>query len=322
MPLLKRLVPILFSLLFLSACTGSDTPEVPKWVSSPPEATDTEIYGVSVAKSRPEALVSAADGIASSLYTTAETLLPHYRLDTRQTARTKKALKRTLASLDYSRLTVVEERPMKKDIALLVSVRRADLLDQVEKRLDLLDDRLENEITAAQTQPPFVRLAVLGKAHEAHPALLADIVLLQTLDPLANLKPWLERIREREDAYSRIKFNAAVNVISDAGAIRYVGTFKKAFVAEGIRADGGLSSHDVAASVLLLADSQREHLADGYHLTVRLRVKTKVAGKTFKITEHFFKAVSKRGYGPAQETTVRQLRDKIREAGLFHFLGF
>ena len=309
--------------LLMAGCLTPDTPKTPDWVEHPPEATPQELYGVSVASSLPKTVLSAIGGLATSVYDAAQEPLKAYPLDQQQKHLTQKAMKNVLASLDYDGIEVKQEVKMGKNVAVMIAMERADLIAQLSKKLQAHIDRLEAEIIANTDVPFFRQLAVLGKVNEEHPAILAQIVLLQTADPFADIKPYLAFIKKTKNSYSHLKFTASVTVISDANAIALVEPLKKAFIAEGIKtANIPDRTNDKRGTVLLQADRQREKTAGGYALKIRLQLKTKTASETIATSEHYYQAVSRKSYKDAETIIAKTFASDIRENGLFHVLGF
>ncbi len=310
-----------FFLLLFSGCMGTpSTPQIPKWVEHPPEATGTLLYGVSVADGKAKAVVAATSMLADAVFTAAHEPLKVLSLNRNEKRHVEKEMKRILATLDYRSVTVEEEHPMDKNVAVLVQMQRAEMLRQLRQRLQEHLERLQKHLDVPKSTPQFGRLGAYGKAYEERFSLIAYAVLIQTLDPLAKLPEVSRFITQVTRRYDALKYSASVGTIADAGAIAFVEPLKKAFESEGIRTQSLITKD--GGTVLLFSNRQREMRGGEYYLSIRLRLQSKAAEKTVAEAEHFFRAVSPRGYDDAQRIIARTFTEQIREAGLFHYLNF
>ena len=303
--------------LFFLACSAPKEPEVPQWVQQPPVATATELYGVSVAHTPEEAILSAAGGIASGVLEAATPAAERETGDKQLRGEIISAMKQLLARLDYSRITVKERSAMGEDTAVLVTMRRSDFVSQMKQALQTRSDALSPAVNLGTDTPAFTRLGALGSAYETRPLLLAEILLLETVDPAAETSAYRALSKKIEEKYNALKFGMGITVISDANAIVYVETLKKALRSEGILPGGKPSG-----TLLLYADSQQEHTGGIYSVMTRLRIESTVAGQKIAEKELYLQARSAEGYGASRQKTAEMLAKTIRREGLFHTLGF
>ena len=325
-----RLILLPVIAVLLGGCLTSQPDPAPEWVQKPPAATAQTLYGVSVASTKQEAEASAAGGIASSIFDTAE-----YRL--RQTSgmapALSKAMKNVLSSLDYGKAVLVKQSEIEKpadpddtdaetktDTAVLVSIERGEITAQLKTRLESRKARLEQGIETAGKAAAFMQMAQWGLCHEERNLLTAEAVLLETLDPASDSKPYRAFVAECETTYNRLKFESSAAVISDANAIVFVDILKKALVAEGISPNG--MSGKNAAAVSLLSDRQQNRNGNVFAMTVRIKTATRSDGTEIAASEHFYSAKSRESYDAVQKRIADQLAVSIRSEGLFHILGF
>ena len=308
---------LLIPILFIQGCSVPQQPEVPTWVQEPPAATAEEIFGVSVASTPDEAVVSAAGGVAANILQAAEPLASRQTGDNQQRREIIADMKITLQSLDYSQIKVKEQAPLDKDTAVLVTMQRSDVVSQLKQTLTKTSDELSPAAKQATDTPAFVRLGVLGAAHEKQPQFLAKILLLETVDPSTDTSAYRNLSKQIENDYDAIAFGMAVNIISDAGGIVYVETFKQAFRSEGIVSDGKPSG-----TILLYTDSQQEHTGNSYSVRIRLRIESTADSHKIVQNELYLDGRSSRSYDEARQKTADVLMKKIRDEGLFETLGF
>jgi hypothetical protein len=308
---------LLAPVLFILACAVPREPAVPEWVQHPPDATLTELYGVSVAHTKEEAVVSAAGGIASGVLDAATPLVERETPDKQLQNAIVSEMKNVLKTLNYSKITLKEQAPVGEETAVLVAMKRSDFIAQMKQRVQRQSNALSPAVNAEAGTADFARLGALGSAHETQPLFLADILLLETVDPAADTAAYRTLSKKIEEAYNALKFGMGVTVISDANAIVYVETVKKALRSEGI-APGGKPS----GTLLLTADSQQEHAGSGYSVRTRLRIESTVKERKLAQRELYLQARSENGYTDAHRKTAEVLRETLRKEGLFHTLGF
>ena len=311
--------------LIMSGCAGtSNEGAVPKWVKEPPVSNDTQIYGVSVAGTKPEAFKSAVTGLAGSIYKAAGITLKNMNMDEHVKSQADNAIKHELSSLDYTNVSIKETKKINKDTAVLVSMDRQEVAKQLKRKMNEHMDLLGKSINIAKTKTQFVHLAMLGRAHEESPRLIARAVLLKTIEPETDTKYIFDFISKVETDYDKSRFDASVNIISDAGSILFVQPLKKAFAAEGIKTSGlGKKDTDgTNATILLISDKQQEKSVGKYRLRVHLHIKTKTDGATVATEGHSFTTVSTESYHDARQQIASLLTKKIHENGVFHILGF
>jgi hypothetical protein len=311
--------------LVIAGCAGvSEESTVPEWVKEPPVANSTKVYGVFVAATEQEAFKSAAAGLVSSVYKAAKTTLETIVTDEHIKSQADRALKAELSSLDYTGISIKETKKIGEDTAVLVSMDRQEITVQLKRKIDEHIDILNKSINTAKTKTLFIRLAMLGKAHEERPKLIAEAALLKTIDPEADTKYIFDFTSGVEADYDKSKFEVSAGIISDAGSIYFVQPLKKAFAAEGIKPSGPDKKHTDGsnATILLASDKQQEKSAGKYRLKIHLRINTKVGGITVATKEHIFTTASTKSYHDATQQAASLMTAKIHKDGVFHILGF
>jgi hypothetical protein len=311
-----NLLLLFIAALMLSGCLTPATPQVPEWVQHPPDATANELYGVSVAATPAEALVSATGGIATSILNTAKPQLAKTQFADALREKIVSEMKTVLETMDYSAITVKEHVAMGKDTAVLIAMQRSGFAAQMNTRLEKHSEAIKQQLTEAGNDD-FTRLCRLGSLNEDQPRLLAEIFLLETLNPAADTSAYRMLSKQVNDSYNRLKFGMGVNIISDANAIVFVHTLNKALRSEGLNPSGKPSG-----TILLYADSEQEHSGGGYSVKTRLRIESTVKGKKIMEKEHYLQASSPDGYADARRKTGDALMQIIKQEGLFHTLGF
>jgi len=301
----------------MTACFAPKTPEVPVWVAEAPIADDAAFYGVSVAATYDEAVASATTNIGAHVFASAEPRLQTGEGDEALRRRIVSQMKTLLRDADFPDVTVKEHAAMDEKTAVMVQMPRKGYAAQLASRLRTQSDAIENAFASSANAPLFFRLGIRGKAYEERALLLAESVLLSTADPAADTAGIHALVRTIASDYNTLKFGTDIGIISDAGAIVYVDTMKKAFRAEGIGTAGS-----AAGTLLLYADSQQEHSGGSYHVKTRLRLVSTVDGKPVAQSERYLAARSDEGYSDAREQTAEALARIIKEEGLFHTLGF
>lgn len=307
---------LLFSLL-LAGCITPQKPEVPAWVETPPAATDAELFGVSVADTPAQAYVSAAGGVAAAVLDTAEPLIKQQYSDADMRRRVASAAKEAMGALDYAATVIKKRVPLDKQTAVLVGIPRHTVSSQLAAVSAKEANATKRAITHSAGAAPLVRLGTLGKAYEARPRLLALAILLNTVDPVADTRPYYTLAKQVEDAYNAIKFGLGITVISDADGIVFVNTLTKALRSQGITPGG---KH--AGTILISADSQTEHTGGTYFVKTRVRLTTTANGSSVAKREHYFEGSSRHSLADAKKQTAEALGALIKEVGLFHTLGF
>ncbi|MHC3995211.1 hypothetical protein ACXWTF_10310 [Thiomicrolovo sp. ZZH C-3] len=302
--------------LLFSGCLAPTPPEVPAWVEHPPPPTATTLYGVSVAKSKEEAYISAIGNIASTMLKGAESDLELRVSDLNERKQITAAMRTVLREIDYPGVTVKEAAEMGEEHAVLITMPRSVLAAQLDARLKAHRQTIEAHLPVDDL-PLFARLGKLGAAHEEKPMLLGEVFLLETADPSADTKPAYAFAKETDSAYNALKFGVALSVISDAEAIVYVNTVEQALRSEGMTATGNR-----IGLLLLHADSQQERRNGLFSVTMRLRLESVAKGTRFAQNEFFLEAVSAQSFSDAKRRTAEELKKRIRERGLFRTLGF
>lgn len=311
---MRSLTIFLFALL-LSGCLTPSTPKVPAWVANPPAATDTELFGVSVADTPAKAYVSAIGGIASAVLESTEPLIKERYTDEDMRRRIIASAKTVMRTLDYSTAVVKERVPLDKQTAILVAIPRQTVASQLAAALAKEANATKRAI--AHNGTALVRLGTLGRAYEARPRLLSLAFLLGTVDPAANTRPYYALVKEIEERYNAMKFGLGITLISDANGIVYVPILDKALRAQGIT-PGGKN----VGTILISADSQTEHTDGIYRVKTRVRFTATADGSTVARREHFLEGASRRNLTDAKTHTAETLEARIKKAGLFHTLGF
>lgn len=307
------LAPVLFFL----GCSAPKEPEIPQWVQEPPAATATELYGVSVADTSEEAVLSAAGGVAAVVLNAAAPSADRETADKRLRGEITSGMRQILTRLNYAKITVKERAAMGEKTAVLVAMQRSDFVAQMKQALQARSDALSPAVNAEAGTPAFARLGALGAAHETRPLLLAEILLLETVEPAADTSTYRALSQKIESDYNALKFDTGITVISDANAIVYVETVKKALRSEGILPEG-----KPAGTLLLYADSQQDFAGGIYSVKTRLRIESTVKGEKIAENQLYLQARSPEGYGDARQKTATELVKTIRNGGLFHTLGF
>jgi hypothetical protein len=313
----QRLLALMVSALLSAGCFSPETPKVPVWVEHPPAPTAGELYGVSVADTFNEALVSATGNIASTMLISAEASLEKKVRDETLRKKSVAAMKSVLQTIDYPGVELKQRAEMGEQSAVLVRMPRSAFAEQILLHLKAHKKRIEDLLAAHTDDPAFVRLGLLGRSHEEQPLLLAEITLLETANPSADTKPYRAFSQQIEDDYNALKFGTSLTIISDADAIVYVAPLKKALRSEGIAASG-----NQVGTILLFGDSQREHSGGLYHVKTRVRFESTVKRKRIAQSERFLEARSANGYDEARRKTAESLVKLIKKEGLFHTFGF
>jgi hypothetical protein len=311
-----RLLLFAALLAFMTACAPKK-PSVPTWVKQPPAATQTELFGVSVAHTPEEAVVSAAGGIAAAVLDAAKPLLKSEVPNKGIRRKTEKQMKLALQSLDYNATKVKEQVAMGKETAVLVSIPRAGFAVQLESRLRKRSNEIAFALSKYAHAPQFEHLGVLGALHEDQADFIADILLVQTLKPAADLTAYRKQLQKVESDYNAFRFGVGVTVISDAGGIFYVETMQKALRSEGVN-----PSAASLGTILISSDSQRDLTGATYRVKTRLHIRCTVDGKQVAQSEHYLEGTSTQSYADASRNTANSLSKIIAKEGLFHTLGF
>lgn len=312
-----NLLILLFVTIVFSGCLTPQTPEVPAWVEHPPAPTATELYGVSVAKSKEEAFLSAIGNIAATILKGAQLPLARHTRDVNERQAITKAMERALQEIDYPDVVLKQEAEMGEEYAVLITMPRAVFAAQIDARLKAHRETLEQQAKTDEHAPLFQKLGKLGAAHEEKPMLLAEVFLLETADPGSDTNPYHAFAEQMDSAYNTLKFGVAVNVISDAEGIVYVDTMEKA-----LRAEGMLPTGNRIGLLLMHADSQQERRNGLFHVTMRLRLESVAKGEQLARNELFLEAVSSHSFVDARRQTAEGLKKRIRDEGIFHTLGF
>jgi hypothetical protein len=312
-----KLLALIASALLSAGCFSPETPKTPAWVEHPPAPTAGELYGVSVADTFNDALLSATGNIASTVLKSAEASLEKEVRDEKLRKKSVSAMKTVLQAIDYPGVELKQRVAMGEQSAVLVSMPRSAFSAQILSHLQAHRKRIEDLLAAHTADPAFLRLGLLGRFHEEQPLLQAEITLLETADPSADTKGYRAFSQQIEHDYNALKFGAGVTIISDAGAIAYVAPLKQALRSEGIAASGTR-----VGTVLLFGDSQMEHSGGLYSVKTRVRFESTVKGKRIAQSEHFLEARSAKGYDEARRKTAEALLKRIKKEGLFHTFGF
>lgn len=315
--MLFRLLLLTVSLFIVSGCLSPEKPMIPEWVQHPPKATATELLGVSVAHSPKEAIVSAAGGIASGVLEAAEPRVEQEVSGNHLRHKTSAEMKAILQKMDYSSVKVKEEVAMDKETAVLVSIQRSTFADELRTRMQALSEKVTGTLNTHKNDPDYARLGYLGSLHEDRYIYLAHMILLETVDPTADLTVYKTQMKAVEDSFNTLKFGMGVTIISDPNAIVFVETMKMALRAEGINPLG-----TPAGTLLLYADSQQDHSGASFTVKTRLRIESTIKGTKIVQSEHFLQAQSSQSYADASRKTSDALAKIIKYEGLFHTLGF
>lgn len=310
-------VLILALTLFNTGCFTPQKEEIPQWVESPPAATASHFYGVSVSDTPADAILSAAGGIASGILDNATPKIKE--LDSRQETqrRIRSAAKALLRDLDYSEVTPKEQVNLNDQTAVLVTLNRNTVRLQLASVLKHDTEVLKASVQHATDAPAFSKLGALGKAYETLPKFLAEIALNETVNPSADTTSERQLAKQIEHAYSADKFGAGISVISDAEGIVFVNVLYTSLRSQGI-----VSSGKKTGSILVSANSLQAYRDGKYDVTYRVRFKCSSNGKDIAKSEHFLKASSSTGYSEAKKRTAEALSLLIDEKGIFHILGF
>jgi hypothetical protein len=313
----QKLLALIASALLSAGCFSPETPKTPAWVEHPPAPTAGELYGVSVANTFNEALISATGNIALTMLKSAEASLETKVRDEKLRKKSVSAMKTVLQAIDYPGVELKQRAAMGEQSAVLVRMPRSAFSAQILSHLKAHKKRIEDLLAAHTADPAFMRLGLLGRSHEEQPLLLAEITLLETADPSADTNKYREFSQQIEADYNALKFGTSITIISDAGAIAYVGPLKKALRSEGIATSGNR-----VGTILLFGDSQREHSGGLYRIKTRVRFESTVKGKRIAQSERFLEARSAKGYDEARRDTAEALLKLIKKEGLFHTFGF
>lgn len=303
--------------LLFSGCLTPQQPDIPAWVESPPPATATELYGVSVADTPAQALVSAVGGIAAGVLSRAEPLLRRESSDPAMQARIRSEAKAILSNLDYSAVASKEQIALDKQTAVLVVMPRQAMNKNLAGALRHEADTLRKKINLSENAQTFARLGALGAANESLPRLIAAIVLRNAVDPAADTAAERQLATQIQNDYNRLKFGLGITVISDAQSIPFVNVLYKALRSQGILPEGRN-----IGTILVSSDSQQEFKNGRYRLTMRIRLKSTSEHTVIAQSEHFLKSSAASGYAEARKNAAGVLAKQIEKDGLFHTLGF
>lgn len=303
--------------LFISGCLTPETPKTPAWVESPPAATKTELYGVSVSDTPAQAFLSATGGIAATILNDAEPRIKHLSSDTKMRQRIRTAAKAIMGELNYSDIVPKEQATLNQQTAVLVSIPRKTMARQLSSLLKQDEEQIRSSIENSKKHSMLERLGTMGKAYESLPRLLAEIALAEAVDPALESASGHALAEKIAHDYNAIKFGLNVTVISDAEGIVYVDTLYKALRAQGI-VPGGKQ----IGTILIYADAQQQHTLNRYEVTMRVRFESTDGDISAAKAEHFLRASSKDSYTEAKKRSATLLAKQIEEKGLFHTLGF
>lgn len=316
MAVMIRITMLGLLLAVFTACIGPETPQPPEWVQHPPAPTPTERYGVSVANTLPAATLSAAGGIASGLYEESEPLVLRRFDDPARQKEVLSAIKKVLADLDYSRVTVKASGEMEEQTAVMVTLPRQALATQLQNEVTRQTAELQNVLQTASTQKGFAKIGLLGKSYERLPHFYAWAMLLETetgIEP----KEAFTTVNDIETAYIRDCFGVPIAVIGDAEAIFLVKTLQHALRARSLDPSG-----TPVGTILLSAQTQKE--SSGGRITLRTKLLILAQeGDGTSLAEHtvLLKATDTT-LEAARVQSAKQLAQMIDNEGLFRILGF
>lgn len=313
--MILRIFPLLLSAILFTACLTPKTPEPPEWVAEPPEVNATNVFGVSVADTPEAAYRSAVGGIAATLFKAAEPLIAERFPDPGEESALTAAVRSRLARLDYAHVIRLSQQPMEEQTAVMVTLPRADIAEQIAAWESSLQARLQAMREHAVSLPAYARVSVLGRAHETLPDFKAVLLLGELLGDTPRTDGW-ELAERVEDAYRRIKFGLNVAVISDAEAIVFAEPLKRALRAEGLNPVGVPPQ----GTILLNADSQQSRGGGVTRLTMRLGITPKAKGQACGGVTLFLKG-SGTDLDAARRSCAEALADTLGNAGLFHTVG-
>lgn len=310
-------IAVFVFVLFFSGCLTPEQPDIPAWVQAPPPATATELYGVSVADTPAQALVSAVGGVAAGVLAQAEPLLRSESPYPTTQARIRDEAKAILSGLDYATVLSKEQVALGQQTAVLVAMPHKAMNRNLAEALRHEADKLRKKTALPHDADPFARLGALGVANESLPRLIAAVALRNAVDPVADTTAERQLAIRIQNDYNSLKFGLGVTVISDAQSIPFVNMLNKALRSQGIAPEG-----KNIGTILVSADAQQQYKNGRYQLTMRLRLKSTSNHTVVARSEHFLKSSAPGGYAEARKSAAKVLTKQIESDGLFHTLGF
>ncbi|MEA2110911.1 MAG: LPP20 family lipoprotein [Campylobacterota bacterium] len=321
---MKQTFLTLLLTLLISGCIGTTKPKIESWYYTPPRDTATTLYGVGDGASFKSAKVDALASISSNLSVTLQSNYEKSDQAVRSdgSERTLQEIRHTIKTqakkISFSKVDIIKEQVIEKRVYLLVSVNRARLYAEHQRKLDAQMQKIERDITASQSLSSLERFIALKQFHDTSSTLIATVAVLRAINSRRDLSNYENTIAKYEKAYLKSKSSLKLHVKSSRESQMFKLALQKSLMNMGVK----LVQDGADGVVELKFNSKKERLM-GYniekcflHVKLSNSQKSIIASKDYVVV-----GKSKIDFSQSHHNCVTKFSTRIDNEGLFESLG-
>ena len=322
--IMKQTFLTLLLTLFISGCIGSSKPKIESWYYTPPRDSTTTLYGVGDGASFKSAKVDALASISNNLSVTLQSSYEKsdQSVRTNQDERTLQEIRQTIKTqakkISFSKVNIAKEQVVDKRVYLLVSVNRARLYKEHQRKLDVQMQKIERNITASNSLSLLERFIALKHLHDTSSRIIASVALLRVIDSRKDLSAYESTIANYEKAYLKVKGSLKLHVKSSRESQMFKLALQKSLMNMGVKL-----VQDGADGVIELKFNSKKEKLMGYniekcflHVNLSNDKKSIIASKDYVVV-----GKSKIDFSQSRHNCVTKFDSRINDEGIFESLG-
>ncbi|NWN91963.1 LPP20 family lipoprotein [Marinobacter adhaerens] len=324
----KPALLIIFLLSFvLTGCATSNSASgvLPEWVLSPPEDTESTIYGVGEGVALRGARDDALAVIAGKLETrvTSDVQTETVLADGQETSKTRNRVRTTTDSLKLSEFRTVNSAQAGNRLFVLLSVNRQTLVDSFLKDIDQLGRDIEARLADAESSTRVKYLYRLTLARSQITEAIDKILLVQSAGQSDSLRQRaLARYQSLLEEGERMQQSLNLAVTWDPYTSGVGEKLLTMLLELGLRAEAGRpGGHYDGVIAVTGAPSERE-MFNEYHVQLKTMISLQDSkGNEISSARYNAAASSLTSFNLALKTTNRLVAEDIRERGIWRALN-
>ncbi len=324
----KLSIFFVLSLFFVSCMAGKSLQD--DWLKNPPSDTPSFFYGVGFGETKEDATKNALSNISSRISVSVESTFKSSLASTRYgkyedvESEVKNEVVAKSKNIEYTNVKLLKSKYDGEKWAVLVEVDRDDLAQNYIRKLNKIDQKLQNEWSIYQKATPFEKLKISAKIDALLKKTDSYFALLHVLKKDFDEGRYSSRYKRYTKDIRELKNNLVFKIVSDEASEPLASLIEEKLSDMGAKISGG-SNYNVLLKITTKAKKRKYRSTNPKFakLTFALRKTTIRAydenGNIISNVVYKTKEGSELGFEDALSKTTKY-KKKIAQMGIVNFL--